>query len=523
MVDKKIVWIAAGLVSAGAALGLAWVSNRQASVTGWGAYLALLAVMGAAVWAAWYSIREDKPPGWLLGLTLGAVALRLALGVFWTVALPLWGTGTEQQQAGYIMYDPYERDADAWELAQSSEPLRVSFNQYSPYDQYGGLLYLSALVYRYLGPDAHQPLLIIVITAAASGLAAVYVWGFSRRAWGAKTAKLAAWSIALYPDAVLQGSSQMREAFMVTLVAAGLYFLSCFWRSRTLSDGVRLGLILAISLALSWPFAGLVLVVLLIASIYWGREVLFPRLVSWQTGLFALLAVGALASIVALNLEWISKATYLQTYITEGASGIVQLMFELLPESFHLPFVVGYGVLRPLLPAALVYNGSNAFGQAIMIWRSLGWTALLVLLGSASFHALRTRNWYQLPGALLLFNWAVIVTASLRGGGDDWDNPRYRVPFAGIQAALAAWAVVQQQERKDPWLRRIVVISGLTVFWVLVWYLPRYTELPYWLGRPFDAIGLGLFSGGLYLMVELVRGSGEDQSRDQSLSTGKPK
>lgn len=505
--SKRVsLWIGSGLAFIGLAVGLAWVSPGFGSAAGWGSFLAVLVLMALLTAAAWRSLRGESPPRWLLGLVIGAALLRLAVGVFWVVALPEWGSDNDQQRAGYIMTDPYERDADAWELAGSEEPLLAAFQEYSPYDQYGGLLFFSAAVYRYLGPEIHQPLLIVAVTAPAAALAALYLWDFSRRAWGEKTAGLAAWMIAVYPDAVLQGSSQMREAFMMPLALAAVYLLHRFWEDPWWRGGVGLAALLAVSAALSFPFAGLLLILLMMLSFVWGRAVIFPQVISWRSGLIVLASLAVLAGVAVLSLDWIQHASWFQSYITEKSSGIVQVMFEVMPEALQIPFVVAYGMVRPLLPAALVYSGSNVFGQAIAIWRSLGWTVALALILYASFLSIRTKAWYKLPGVILFFNWIVIATASFRGGGDDWDNPRYRVPFAGMQLAMAAWALAQQRERKDPWLRRLVVISGLMVFWVVIWYLPRYTALPYWLGRPFDAVGLGAFSGALYLVWEWVGG-----------------
>jgi hypothetical protein len=183
-------------------------------------------------------------------------------------------------------------------------------------------------------------------------------------------------------------------------------------------------------------------------------------------------------------------------------------MFDLLPESVHIPFLVGYGVFRPLLPAALIASSESFLLRMLAVWRALGWTVVLPLLAYATYWTLRNRNWMKPAGVLVFVNWAVILIASYRGGGDLWDNPRYRIGFAGFQVALAAWALVQQRDKKDPWLRRIVVMTGLMVVWVVLWYLPRYYTLPWKVGQPLDAVGLGLISGILYVVWDVVRESG---------------
>ena len=58
--------------------------------------------------------------------------------------------------------------------------------------------------------------------AAISALAVPFTWGFARRI-DDEVAKWAAWGMALYPEAILLGSSQMREALMMTFAAVAFY------------------------------------------------------------------------------------------------------------------------------------------------------------------------------------------------------------------------------------------------------------------------------------------------------------
>ena len=96
-----------------------------------------------------------------------------------------------------------------------------------------------------------------------------------------------------------------------------------------------------------------------------------------------------------------------------------------------------------------------------------------------------------------------MLIASYRGGGDQWDNPRYREAFAGLQVALAAWAWVAQRSRPDPWLRRALVAAGPILLWFLPWYLRRYVYLPWPVEDLFKTLGLGLASAVLLLDLGL--------------------
>jgi hypothetical protein len=92
------------------------------------------------------------------------------------------------------MADASDRDQTAWQLASSEKPLFRAFQGgFRRVDQYGGLLYMSALTYRYLGGETHQPLVMVVITASFSALGVLFLWAFAKRAWDERIATLAAW------------------------------------------------------------------------------------------------------------------------------------------------------------------------------------------------------------------------------------------------------------------------------------------------------------------------------------------
>jgi hypothetical protein len=191
-------------------LALAWVSAGEEIFQAWGTFFVSLLLGLGIILIGWYAVKADRNlslPRWLGILVLGAAVLRLAAGVIWFKVLPVWGYGSPVEQAGYIMADAHARDMAAWELAKSEVPLWDAFRGYRQVDQYGGLLYISALCYRYLGGEVHYPLQMIVITAAASALAVLFTWAFVRRAWGEAPARVSAWLVAVFPEAILLNSS----------------------------------------------------------------------------------------------------------------------------------------------------------------------------------------------------------------------------------------------------------------------------------------------------------------------------
>jgi hypothetical protein len=101
----------------------------------------------------------------------------------------------------------------------------------------------------------------------------------------------------------------------------------------------------------------------------------------------------------------------------------------------------------------------------------------------------------------------ILLVAAYRGGGDQWDNPRYRVSFVILQVALAGWVWIKQKQEPDPWLRRILVGVGLIFAWFLPWYLRRYSESFTWhVVDLFKTLGLGLITAVLYWIWDWAGG-----------------
>ncbi len=482
------------------AFALAWVSSRLRFFIGWPSFAVVFLIGVGLVWLCWRMIRAEAPPRSLLVLMAGAAVLRLALGVFWYLALPVWGYDTPVQDAGYVMEDAYARDSSAWKLSISREPLIEAFQGYSTTDQYGGLLFLSAAVYRYLGVNFLQPLLMLTICAFASALSVGFSWAWARRLWGERVGWLSAWLMALYPEAVLLGSSQMREAFLISLVPAALYQLERLREARTWKHITILLLLLLIGFAFSTPLAAVLLVAL--GLVWLARDewkvLRRPRLWVWIVGLAALCGAfiwwnGGVQDF------WVVQSAELQKLISANSSGWIEREFRRLPEWAHIPFLLAYGVFRPLLPAALVADGALLW-RAVAIWRALGWTITLGLIAYAAYLALREREWHKTTGALLILNLAIILIASYRGGGDDWDNPRYRTNFAALQIGVAAWAWVRSRELADPWLRRAAGMVVAMVAWFIPWYLRRYIVFEWSVVDLFRTVGLGLATGILYMV-----------------------
>jgi hypothetical protein len=101
--------------------------------------------------------------------------------------------------------------------------------------------------------------------------------------------------------------------------------------------------------------------------------------------------------------------------------------------------------------------------------------------------------------------WITILIASFRGGGDQYDNPRYRVTFIGLQAILVAWALFEQRRAEDPWLRRALVGLLLVLIWFIPWYIRRRYDFYWPVQDVFKTVGAGLACAVLYFIYDWAR------------------
>ncbi|MBE9474003.1 MAG: glycosyltransferase family 39 protein [Chloroflexi bacterium] len=515
------LFILAGIVLIGLSILLAWVSSDFEDIQSWGLYLLTNLFAGGIMLGGWLVVKADKSfdlPNWLGWLMIGAAGLRLLAGVIWYAGLPSWGYGTEVEQAGYIMADAHARDTAAWELAQSDKPLLTAFGEYRQVDQYGGMMYLSGLVYRYLGGVQHFPIQMSVLTASFSALAILFTWAFARRLWGEKVALLAAWILALFPDAIILGSSQMREAFLMTLVAAALYGLVRYIQDKTWSGLAWLVSSLLLMLPFSPPIAGIFLVMIIIIAFSVDGWQVFrqPRFLVILAGIALVAGLGiwfaweriapeGINNPVALVNWWFRESARWQAYFVKRSSPLIRRIFNTTPDWIHTPILLGYGVLQPFLPGALLDQGAPIW-KGIAIWRSLGWTILLPFLLVAPILLWGWKEKRRLAMGLLIAVWMGILVAALRSGGDLWDNPRYRVVFICMQVVLVAWVWSSQRDSKNPWLWRMVIGLVIILAWFVPWYLQRSGQIIWPINNVFVTLGFGLASVVIVFLWMCLRG-----------------
>jgi hypothetical protein len=144
----------------------------------------------------------------------------------------------------------------------------------------------------------------------------------------------------------------------------------------------------------------------------------------------------------------------------------------------HLPFIIGYGIAQPVLPAAVADPATWPM-RVIGILRGLGWYALLPFLLFSLRSIWKTSNKGERLAWLWLWlaSWVWIIISAMRAGGDQWDNPRYRVILLLFQAALAAQAITWQRVTHDRWLGRLLAVEGIFLVLFGYWYISRYGGL----------------------------------------------
>lgn len=510
--SKQSIFLQLGLLGSALLLTsiiLSLVSNKFASTDGWVSYLILLTLVGVILYSCWILVKNDQHlsfPKWLSWLIFFALFLRLFAGVLWNAGLPEWGYGSPVEQAGYIMSDAHARDTSAWDLAISDQPLVFAFGKFRNVDQYGGMLFLSALIYRFIGGPYHQPLQVIILTAAISSLAVLFTWAFAYRLLNGKVAVIAACIVAIFPDAVILASSQMREAFLMTFVASAVYGLVRYVQDRATSALVWIFISLLLMLPFSPPIAGVFLVMFVILAISMDGWAAFkqPRfwLIVGGTALVALIGIwlaweriapDGINNPFALFGWWVRESARWQAYFVKRSSPLIRRIINTTPDWVNTPILLGYGILQPFLPGALLDQGLPIW-KGIAIWRAVGWTLLLPFLIVAPFVLGSEKSKKKLAIGLITVVWMGILIAALRSGGDLWDNPRYRVVFISLQAVLAAWVWVVQRSNKNPWVYRAIMGLGIILVWFIPWYLQRSGLINWPIDNVFVTLAFGLIT-----------------------------
>ncbi len=493
---KHLILYGAVILGSGALLAV--LDGREDWLAGWLGYSLLILLSTLVIFFVWKQVKGNRQVG-IIALT--AFILRAGLGILFMLILPVVGyQDNPASQAGYLYKDAFVRDQQAWNLAASDSPLLNAFSGAYSGDQYGGLLAFSALIYRYLGFGVHRPWLVLLITAAVSGLGVLWLWKAAldwlsnenppdpvgkKLSPGLFIPIIAAWIYALYPETVFLGSAHMREPFVLACTAFIFFSLTQVrseprrgWWGFALAVLVLFLIQLPVALAIVSVSIGFILleygshlhwkIWLLIAGIF----LLGVVLVVWNW-----MNLPSLASAQPLTIfkEWLQHNFGFQSYLVERQSGMIQKLVQGAGQQGMLPIILVYGFAQPVLPATIV-DPAAWFWRTFNILRSLGWYVLaffliynlVITFTKKTYPKQKVRIWLTLA----VFVWILISAAN--AGGDMWDNPRYRTMFLVYQALLAAWAFWWAKITKDTWFWRWLAVEAVFVLAFLEWYISRY-------------------------------------------------
>lgn len=431
---------------------------------------ALFSLLLAAIMAA--AIRFLKPGRIIVVITAAAFFLRLAVGIGLYLVLPDNGYDTDVQNAGYSYSDAFVRDQSAYLIAFPEKVEIIDVSKIDVADQYGGLSMLSVVVYRLFSADVHRPLLMILFSAFAIGMAALFTWKAIWLEWGVKVALIVVIVLAAYPEGIILGSSQMREPVLIALASISFWAIISFKQGRRKTVIYLLfGIATLLACWVSLPVGMVILMVeagfLMLDWITRENEIKRKRL---KIVIFAIFLIASLFA----GWGWLKNTLYYDAYLTEAESGMVASIVNIIGTRWRIPFVLLYGLIQPVLPAALVYQSLPVW-KGIAIFRAVGWyfaiPFLLYGIGAIWKDARKNRNWGLLWLILLMLVW--VVVSSARAGGDQWDNPRYRVIFLPWLALIIGWVWQHLSQTRATWFLRIVFLESAFVLLFTNWYLNR--------------------------------------------------
>ncbi len=501
------------MVSTGILLGvlLAAFSPGKFLTGAWQSALYCI-LLSAIFFFGWLAVR---PPRIVLFIAICAFLLRIGFGIWLTTTLPVNGFDTSVQNAGYSYSDAYDRDQMAYANAFPGKVEFVPPANISAVDQYGGMMMLSTGIYRLFSADVHRPLLIIFLTALSMTLAVIFTWKAIHLVWGGKTALVAAIFLAFYPEGVILGSAQMREPLLICLASI------TFWAMVLFTSGEQRTKIIMVfasaCLLMCWISipAGLVIIAVELGYLQ-VKAITTEKEPGRKKGLLIVFGVFLLLVCLA-GWMWLKNTLYYDAFATESESGLISWLLSLVGSKWRFPFVLLYGLIQPVLPAALVYQSLPVW-QSIAIFRATGWYFAIPFLvygaGATIKEARKNGDWALVWLMAVLVIWTFISSA--RAGGDQWDNPRYRAFLLPWLSLLVGWVWERVSQGKAQWFWRIVFLDGTFILIFTNWYFNR--KFGTGLTIPTE-YALGLF--GVILVAVIAGGFLIDHRKQKILRRGR--
>lgn len=434
--------------------------------------------------------------------------MRIVFLVIIPVLMLLWGYATDRSHMGLVETDAINATMKAWRAAQSNDPILTTWTQGSG-DNTGGITVLGVTMFRLFSSDQERALLLGLLACAVTSLTVVPAFRLANGLFSGGVAKAAALIAAVYPEAVMLGSLHIQQGYLALVLGVELLAVAGVILRKESGAGelgiprpVLSAVLLVFSLAAMFLLSYQFFILSIFCGALWAVWLSDPRLrvgrVLWFAaglGVLALIVmrVLSLADVIPSNSDYIySQYHYLyglawsefDKIAAAGGGDLFQSVLSAMDRTTAFLFAALYGLLQPVLPAAIGHRNLTAqgggFWQALGIYRSLGWYLLLPVLIYGSVKSLRGIVSRKPETILALIFWAIAIIGSYRAFGDQWDNPRYRM-FAFIpMTLLASWAWATWREKRDVWFLRIAIPFAVAVAGLTVWYLLRdYAGVPF--------------------------------------------
>lgn len=518
--------IAAVFTLAGIAIGalVSRLMTPQQFLQSWAVTALVLVFCFAGLFLLWRKAGSARLLGWMIGV---AFLLRLALGVGLMQLLPAFGYDTDQQNAGFVYTDPYRREMQAVDLARSDTPIYEVLTGKYPTDRYGGYLALSVFMHRVVGGGEYFPQLMLILSAFAAAAGLPFLWLaldlLRRPGWR----KFAGWGYVFFPQAVLLGSTQMREPYLIALVAV-VFWAGLEWQQHGLKNAWYWLAAALVAMLLISP--GIAVMVVLVTGVWIWLDSSRRALPWWIIPIvFLVVSLGVVAfaygvargqhfakdSPFEVLRNWFVNSAEWDFSLTKGASGQLTYQLQSLPEWVQILFILVYGILQPVLPAAIMDQAAPIW-SVINIYLALGWNLMLPVLAygtAAVFFEKEVRGRLKVLW-LAGVTWFWILLCSARAGGDQWDNPRYRTILLVFLLIFCAWSWDHAKVKRLRWFRRVCLVMAIYIGFFMQWYAARIYGVTHKL--PFYVM-LGLILAASAVVI--VGGWVIDLIRDKQVGT----
>ncbi|MBN2085581.1 MAG: hypothetical protein JW748_10195 [Anaerolineales bacterium] len=433
--------------------------------------------------------------------TWWALGSRLAFLTLAPIAMLLWGYASNRDLKGLIQLDAINAVDTAWISAQPGNSLLGAFHR-GPGDNTGGITMMGVVVFRLLSMDLERTLLLGLFASVLTSLTVIAVYRLGRGFFPPGVAKAAAVIAAVYPEAVMIGSSHQQLGYITLVFSMALLGLAGIIRNVEPAAGdpalpgrrhavILLGSMIVLGFFVGYQFSILGIICAAAFALWLSDPKKRIGRILW-IGAGAVVAVlGVIRVLSMLDIipaDWdplFAQYRFLYGMAWDefdklkaaGGGDFFQTVLITMEKAPAFILAAVYGLVRPALPAAIGYRNTSAegglFWQLLNLYRSLGWYLLLPLLLYGTWKSVRGLLARKPETILMLIFWIVALVGSYRAFGDEWDNPRYRLFAIAPMALLAAWGWITQREQKDPWFMRIVIPFVTATVSLTVWYILR--------------------------------------------------